>query len=616
MISRQPFPGPGLAVRCLGNLTRPRLDVLRNADAIVEEEIRAAGFYPESIATDVSPARLEAFFSKEGPGYRVSRRLRQMVMFADHDLIRDPPFSRMDLITCRNVLIYLNRDVQRHVLDVFRFALVPGGWLFLGSAESVDGAGDLFDIQDKKHSLATSKAHRGDRTRLPAFPLGVSGARPAATQDFGARSDRMRVGEMHQRALEQYAPPSVIVDQHHEIMHLSERAGAYMQMSGGDASLNLVKVVLPELRADLRAILFQAAQAGVDAQARGIVFHRADGNHVVDLHVRPLPVEGPGGPVMLVLFDEQGPPDLAGSPVEQPPTAALLETEIERAKEQLHATIEQYETQNEELSASNEELQALNEELRSASEELETSKEELQSINEELVTVNQELKNKVDEGIRINDDLHNLIGSIDMGVIFLDRNLNIKRYSDRALDLFSLRLFDIGRPLMDIAHRLDYPEMGDDARHVFDQLSVQQREVRSQDGRWFATRLAPYRTADDKIEGAVFTFHEITDAQGHGSSSQSQRAAQPHAARRREGVRHPHLRRELHHRRLEPGRGGDLRLDAGGDGVGIGGTDLPAGRPGARCAAGRDAARRGRPAAPRTSAGTSARMAAASTQAG
>ncbi|MBY4897450.1 chemotaxis protein CheB [Cupriavidus sp. AU9028] len=488
------------------------------ATDIDESAIRTAraGAYPESIMADVIPARLRQFFSKETPYYRIKKTLRDHVLFAAHNVLRDPPFSHLDLVTCRNLLIYLDREVQREVLEMFHFALRPGGYLLLGSSESADAASRLFTPVDKRHRLYQAKVGTHASRYAPALPLGAQLPKKPPSRPYEREPERRQTAfsTMHQRALELYAPPSVIVNYDSEIVHLSDRAGRFLRQPGGVPSNNLLALVLPELRLELRTALYQASQSGKSVEARRTRLDREGRSFYVNIVVRPFRDPDGSADFMLVLFDEvedtmrQDRDDTEDS--DKDPMLAQLESELQQTKEQLQSTIEQAETSMEELKASNEELQAINEELRSASEELETSKEELQSINEELITVNHELKSKVEETGKVNDDLQNLIASTDIATVFVDSAVRIKRYTPRAADIFSIIPNDVGRSLLDITHRLDYDSLADDVALVFQTLRTIEREIASIDDRRYIARLLPYRTTEDRIEGAVLTFIDIT----------------------------------------------------------------------------------------------------------
>ncbi|MGY3266373.1 CheR family methyltransferase [Lysobacter sp. HA35] len=474
-----------------------------------------SGAYPESIITDVPPGRLRQFFTKEPQRYRIAKSIRDRVLFAQHNVLRDPPFSKLDLISCRNLLIYLDREIQARLLEVFHFALRRGGLLFLGSSESADAASRYFDVVDKKNRIYRARALSMTRTPAAAFPVHAAERRRAPPDAESPTRERrgFSFAEVHQRVLEHYAPPSVIVDRESTIVHMSDRAGRFLQFVGGEPSHNLLKVVHPELRLELRTALFQAVHTGKSVEARRVKIDRGGKPFFVNMVARPFRDPDAGGEFVLVLFDEvedtmSADPSITGS--ERDAVMLHLEEELHRTKERMQATIEQSETSSEELKASNEELQAINEELRSATEELETSKEELQSVNEELITVNYELKTKVEETAKVNDDLRNFIASTDIATVFVDAGLRIRRYTPRAEDIFNIIPADVGRCLLDITHRLNYPDLATDATAAFEALMPVEREVRSQDGKLFVARALPYRTTENRIDGAVLTFVDVT----------------------------------------------------------------------------------------------------------
>lgn len=471
------------------------------------------GLYPESIVTDVAPAKLRQFFTKSGNHYQIKKDIREKVLFAAHNILRDPPFSRVHLITCRNLLIYLNRDVQQRIFEMFHFALLPGGYLFLGSSESAEVASKYFTPVDKKNRIYRAASTPHSAHYVPPLPFRQAGAHPPIGQATVEVKPRLPYADLHQRLLEHYAPPSVLVNRDGDIVHLSERAGRYLRYVGGEPSHNLVTLVIPELRLELRTALFQVSQTGAGVETRSVPVQRDSHGLTVSLTVRPVQDDRVAGDLILILFKEM---ETSPSQEQAPETGTSfivnqLEGELHVTKDQLQSTIEQYETSSEELKASNEELQAINEELRSTSEELETSKEELQSINEELITVNHELKIKVDEAGKSNDDLQNFIAGTEIATVFVDRTMRIKRYTPRAADIFNLIASDIGRPLLDITHCLNYDELQQDAVGVFESLRVSEREVRSTAGNWYIVRLIPYRTKEDRIDGLVLTFIDITN---------------------------------------------------------------------------------------------------------
>jgi two-component system, chemotaxis family, CheB/CheR fusion protein len=502
-----------------------------------EQAIRVGreGLYPATIEADVSPERLRRYFAKEHRGYRVRREIRELVLFAQHDLLKDSPFSRLDLASCRNLLIYLSREAQQCAFQTFHFALKPQGLLFLGSSETCDESGDLFAVLDKRHRLFR---HRTVPRPVMPVPIGVTTLTqavvvrevPQAGPAVGGRSFEApapglarRQGDerglswaaLHFKLLETMAPPSLLVDREYEIVHLSASAGRFLQHVGGEPSRNLLRVVHPALRLEMRAALAQAGQAGRIVEAEVPRVPLPDGEHAVSLRV--CPVQETGVQLFMVLLDARPPGGAAavapeaGGPQRSDLVASQLDRELERLKSQLRETVEQSEASTEELKASNEELQAMNEELRSATEELETGREELQSMNEELSTVNYELKSKVEELGHANSDMHNLMDATAIATVFLDRELSIMRYTPTAVALFNLIPSDVGRPLADLATRLDYPALGQDAARVLDRLAPVEREMGLPDGTWFLVRLLPYRTLEDRIAGVVLSFIDITE---------------------------------------------------------------------------------------------------------
>ena len=488
-----------------------------------------AGNYPGSIVTDVAPSRLRQYFEREGGRYRIRKSLRDRILFASHNLLRDPPFSRLDMISCRNLLIYLNRDVQLRVLQTFHFALKPGGYLFLGSSESAESVAEFFIPVDKKNRIYRARStgrhlhHHNPSSALYGVRL------PEVSRPKLPGKRPSTYAEMHQRALAQFAPPSVVIDREGNLVYVSEHAGQYLRMAGGEPSRSLLALVLPELRLELRSAIYQVTQNGGSVECRPIELADDREPETVAATVRAFRDEESEGDYLLVTFNrvEEG----QGEPAQPRPDGShdvvlsQLEAELQRKREQLQETIEYSEISTEELRASNEELQAINEELRSATEELETSKEELQSVNEELVTVNYELKVKVEETGKANDDLNNLIASTDIATIFVDSGLRIKRFTPRAVDLFSIIATDVGRSLLDLTHKLDYDQLAEDVSATFDNLRLVEREVRSNDGRCYIVRLLPYRTNEDRIEGAVMTFFDIT-ARRH--AEEQARASEAH----------------------------------------------------------------------------------------
>ncbi|TDH17792.1 PAS domain S-box protein [Segetibacter sp. 3557_3] len=475
------------------------------------------GFYTINDVADVSPERLQRYFTPEEVGYRINRGVREMVIFAAHNVLKDSPFSRLDLVACRNVLIYFNTTAQERVLQTFHFALNRDGFLFLGSSESVDGARDLFSTISRDGHLFQANEVAVRNWPIPEASSNYVLPKKEPSQKLGDKEshkiDLVSFGELHQKLLEQYAPPSLLINEEFDVVHMSEKVGRYLEFKGGEPSKNLLKIIKSELRFELRVLVHQALQNRTAITGENVKVIVNGQEELLTIQVRPVMQEHePARGFLLVLFqrdlDLQKPINVI-----QPTNEAVanqLEEELNQVKTQLRSSIQQYEFQTEELKASNEELQAMNEELRSAAEELETGKEELQSINEELQTVNQELKVKIEEVSITSNNLENLISSADIGTIFLDRNFLIRLFTPAVLQIFNLKPSDLGRPVSDITNKLLYDLLLLDAGIVLEKLTNIEHEVTTTDNRTFIMRLLPYRTVDDRINGVVITFFDIT----------------------------------------------------------------------------------------------------------
>lgn len=494
----------------------PRLQLF--ATDIDAEALATArrGHYPGSIAADVSTERLERFFVEKSGGFQVTEALRETVLFCRHDLLRDPPFSKLDIISCRNLLIYLNTEIQPRVFGLFHFALKPGGYLFLGASESLGRAKGKFADIDRKANLFRRREGPAELTSFPITGAGPTGHVPR--KDTATGRGISELAERH--LLERYAPPCVIIDGSHAIRYVSGRLGRYLELAPGEPTQDILELAREGLALELRTAVHQASASG-QGSTRRIRVRTEGGVQAVDLTVEPIPdTDG----LQLVAFadversaeDDAGESENGPAARERVPgqeaaaVIAELEAELKRTKTTLTSAIEEHETTNDELHASNEELQATNEELQSTSEELETSKEELQSSNEELTTVNQELRNKVAEVTEVNSVLDNLIASTDIVTIFLDGKLRLRRYTPRAAELFHLIPGDIGRPFAHVAPRLDDQDLLNDAEKVNESRGRLEREILSEGGDWFLTRVLPYRTVEGEIDGVVITLIDIT----------------------------------------------------------------------------------------------------------
>ena len=487
-------------------------------------EAARQAMYPESTANQVTPERLERFFTKQGNLYQVTREIRELCLFSAHNVIADPPFSRLDLISCRNLLIYLESDLQKKIVSLFHYALRPGGHLFLGPSENVAGRPELFRTLDKKHRIFQSK----DTIPRPpvSFPLAERGVRfglrlPEEPQRGTPARERNMARAFETVLLESYAPACVVVNEGGSIVYLSPRTGRYLELPAGAPSLNVFDLARKGLRLDLRTALHKAATTHTVAVHEDVVFE-ADGQAAqrINLIVRPLPEAGEEEPpLFMVVFQEILTPREEGAVSALPrglpgdDLAVLrLEAELRATRDHLQATLEELESSNEELVSSNEELLSMNEELQSANEELQTSKEELQSVNEELETVNTELKKKLDELDRANSDLQNLFQSTRIATVFVDRELKIKKFTPAATDVFRLIDADVGRPIADIAPRFTDGELVQDIRDVLRALTPRERQVFvPETASWYMLRVLPYRTLEDVIDGVVVTLVDITD---------------------------------------------------------------------------------------------------------
>ncbi|GEP06694.1 chemotaxis protein CheB [Methylobacterium oxalidis] len=478
------------------------------------------GRYPRSIEVDVSEERLARFFIDAGTHYHIRKEIRDCVLFAAHSVLKEPPFMRLDLITCRNLLIYLERVLQQQVCSIFHYGLKPGRFLFLGSAETADMAADLFTPLDREARIycALPQAHHS----LPLLPQFATPERfvVSASPLPSARiaHDEVREGlpaALHVAALERSAPASALVDAGQNILHLSPGAGRFILHSAGPISNLLPAIVRPELRLDLKLALTRALEQKLPTLTHPVtVAFDQDRRHVA-MHVAPVPGAAHMGAQALVFFLDGGTAlvdeEAASEADLQPDEVRRLHAELKAAQEALVVSRTAHETSIQDLRAANEELQSINEEYRSTAEELETSKEELQSINEELHTVNAELKSKLESISVAHSDLQNLTAATEIGTLFLDPDLRIKMFTPPIAEIFNVARTDIGRVITDFTHRLAYDAIAEDVRMVLQDLVPVEREIRSTHGRWYVMRLRPYRTVEDRIDGTVVTFIDVSE---------------------------------------------------------------------------------------------------------
>jgi two-component system CheB/CheR fusion protein len=475
------------------------------------------GRYAASAIKDVNPERLARWFVKEGETYQVVKELREMCLFSQHNLIKDAPFSRLDLVSCRNLLIYLGTELQNRVIPLFHFALRPGGYLFLGNSENVSRHAKLFAPVDRRFRIFRQIE---TMTRLlPDFPLSATAERHTSVNTgVGVRTtlnNASALTKQAERIMERYAPAYMIVDENHDVLHFSGRTGKFIDPPSGHASLNVFNLIHRDLRIDVRAALHKAESEKKTVRIGGLKVGQNGSALLVTLFVEPVDLT-PGQPrFMIILQDGQvvgeDPEGLLLPSAGQEEHVRRLEDELRQARDRLQATVEELESTNEELKASNEEYQSVNEELQSSNEELETSKEELQSLNEELQTVNSELAHRVEELARANSDLRNLLESTQIAAVFLDNDLRIKSFTPAITDIFHLIDSDLGRLINHIAARIAYQDLEQDVRRVIRTLSTIERETRNpQTGSQYLVRVLPYRSVDNVIEGAVLTFLDVT----------------------------------------------------------------------------------------------------------
>lgn len=485
-------------------------------DSSAIEKARS-GHYPDSIAADVSPERLNRFFTKEGTSYQVGKQIRDMVVFAVQSIIKDPPFSKLDLISCRNLLIYLETELQKQVILLFHYSLKPEGFLFLGTSETLGEIADLFSPIDRKWRLfqcPEGKPVHQTALDFPALPLVKDMTEISAGETSKAISVRQLTEKM---LLADYSPPCVVTDERGEILYFHGRTGKYLEPVIGEANLNVLRMAREGLRMPLTSALRKVVSQKQTVVHKGLTIKTNGESQPINLTLKPILKPASMQGLVMVLFEDIILPE----PVETAETADMsgeessrlveLEQELKSTREYLQTTIEELETSNEELKSTNEELQSSNEELQSTNQELETSKEELQSVNEELVTVNSELHSKIEEFTQASNDVNNLLSNTQVGTIFLDMHLRIQRFTPSAAQVVNLIESDIDRPINHIASNLEDEDLVHDAQEVLDTLVNREREVQTRQGRWYLLRVMPYRTVGNAVDGVVMTFTDITE---------------------------------------------------------------------------------------------------------
>jgi two-component system, chemotaxis family, CheB/CheR fusion protein len=483
-----------------------------NADAIA---VARSGRFSAKIADDMTPERLNRFFNADGDGFLIRNEIRQMVLFAQHDVILDPPFTRLDILSCRNLMIYFNPLLQQRLLPLFHYALRPGGVLVLGEAETIGRASSLFAPLDQKSRLYL----RNDRATVAgtvAFPNNLGLPPRATTQELTVSQRLSHLTNLQsltdQVLLQEFSPPAVLVNEQGDILYISGRTGKYLEPAAGKANWNIHVMARPAIRTQLAAALREALLEQKSIELHGLRLE--DGAPVtVDVTVRALQEPRALESTVIIVFRDAPAAaakgrrrGAAGS------VGAVIDAELGRAREEIRALHQEMRASQEKLQSANEELQSTNEELQSANEELTTSKEESQSMNEELQTINAELHSKLDDLALAQSDMQNLLNSTDIATLFLDNTLNVRRFTERITRIIHLREGDIGRPLSDLASTLIYPELPADANGTLRTLAVSEKQISTTDGHWYNVRIMPYRTVANLIHGVVITFVDISAA--------------------------------------------------------------------------------------------------------
>ncbi|MBL9008589.1 MAG: PAS domain-containing protein [Myxococcales bacterium] len=515
-----------------------------------------AGIYPAQIADDISETRLRRFFVREERGYRVSPQIREMVIFARQNVIIEPPFTKLDLLICRNLLIYLESDLQKRLLPLFHYSLNPNGILVLGSSESVGQATDLFAQLTGKTRLYRrySSVPRSDQLDFPAgFSRPHVEAAPLLSSPLPVAPTALNLQAMTDAlVVQRYSPPAVLTTSKGDIVYISGKTGKYLEPAAGKININLFAMARPGLGGALNESFARALREQTTITMKDVSVDTYGGPQVVDVIVQYLSEPAPLQGMLLVVFADVVAPASAPAQSEAGPNdhydarLSTLTKELEQSREELRTTREAMQAAQEELKSRVEELQSENEELQSTNEELTTSKEELQSMNEELQTVNHELQTKVDDLSRASDDMKNLLNSTGIATLFLDNDLNVRRFTTQVASIIKLIPSDAGRPITDLVSELDYPTLVADAQEVLRTLIFHEQQVSARNGRWFTVRIIPYRTMDSRIDGVVITFTDLSSvmrakqAMGEAlavlQSRVNDQAAQLDASRTLEGV--------------------------------------------------------------------------------
>lgn len=480
-------------------------------------EIARKGIFPANIIADVSPARLNRFFLATEDGYFINTEIRETIVFAQHNIIMHPPFTKIDILSCRNLLIYLEPELQKKLLSLFFYSLNNKGIMVLGSSETLGTYSHLFSSLDVKLKIF-KRAVSIQIPELFDFPSTFSRNRPASIDKIVPSKPVPGIQTLaDQLLLQNFAPASVLVNENGDIIYVSGHTGKYLEPAVGKANMNIFAMLREGLRSEF-PVAFRKAIKNRETVILHNVNLGANGNaQKLDINIQWLDKPEPlSGMIMIIFMEVLETVDIKlharkGKKTVISVRQSALEKELKYTRDKMQDTLEEMQTSQEELKSSNEELQSTNEELQSTNEELTSSKEEMQSLNEELQTLNVELQSKVDDFSRVNNDMKNLLNSTDIATLFLDKELNIRRFTFQATKIIKLIKSDIGRPFTDLVTDLVYPELSADALEVLKTLVFIQKPIPTKDGRWFNIRIMPYRTLDDRIDGLVITFINISE---------------------------------------------------------------------------------------------------------
>jgi len=479
--------------------------------------IARKGIFPASIAADVSPDRLNRFFNKTDNSYCVKDEIREKVVFAQHNITMHPPFTKIDILSCRNLLIYMDAELQKKLLSLFYYSINPDGIILLGSSETLRTQSHLFTSVDAKLKIYKRSVTK-QRPELFDFPASFSRIKPINIEEQRSAKSILNIQTLaDQLLLQHFSSAGVLVNENGDIIYISGRTGKYLEPAVGKANMNIFAMLREGLRNEFPVAFRKAVLKKETMVLRNIKVGTNGGTQTINVNIQWIDKPEPLNSTVMIIFTDV--PEITGiklraekgKKTSDSTMQSELKKELQNAREEIQNTLEEMETSQEELKSTNEELQSTNEELQSTNEELTSSKEEMQSLNEELQTVNAELQTKIDDFSRVNNDMKNLLDSTDIATLFLDKELNIRRYTIQTTKVFKLIKSDIGRPFTDLVSDLIYPEIVDDAFEVLRTLVFIQKQIPAKDGRWFSIRIMPYRTFDDKIDGLVITFVDISD---------------------------------------------------------------------------------------------------------